>query len=85
MRIKTLVAVLPDKDAVLCDKYLERRDFESILEIVKSDIYKARKNQTEDLPDYYIGQLIELEGELISYMTDLGIFDDSDNNDYDDY
>lgn len=67
-------------------KYLEKRDFQSILEIVESDIYKAEKasyGRLEDVPDDYIEALIEMRGELMTYMSYLDIPDNSDN--YEDY
>ena len=79
-RIKTLLNVLPEKDRTICLEYLKQRDFEAILEIVKSDIYKTRKNHIDDIPDTYESELIKLECELISYMSVLDISDDY--NDY---
>lgn len=82
-RVKELIPVLPKKDAKICMEYLEKRDFNSILEIVESDIYKARRNKTEELPDEYISSLIELKGELMNYMSYIYIPDDYGS--YDDY
>lgn len=79
-RMKTLLNVLPEKDRTICLEYLKQRDFEAILEIVKSDIYKTRKNYIDDIPDTYESELIKLECELISYMSVLDISDDY--NDY---
>lgn len=64
-------------------KYLEKRDFQSALEIVESDIYKAEKaryGRLEDVPDGYMEALIEMRGELMTYMSYLDIPDD-----YEDY
>lgn len=81
-RIKELIPALPAKDAKLCTDYINKRDFESVLEIVESDIYKAKRNNTEELPDDYISDLIELKGELITYMSYLYIPDSSEDCDY---
>lgn len=81
--IEELISILPEKDAKLCVDYLSKRNFECILEIVKSDIYKAKKNNLDELPDEYLSSLIELEGELITYMSYIDVPDSSDN--YDDY
>lgn len=81
-RVKELIPILPEKDAKLCENYLSQRNFECILEIVKSDIYKAKKKESDELPDDYISALIELEGELITYMSYLDILDNSDDYDY---
>lgn len=82
-RMRGLIPILPGKDAKLCEDYLNQRNFEAVLEIVKSDIYKARKKESDELPDDYISTLIELEGELVSYMSILEVPDNSDE--YDDY
>lgn len=79
-RMKTLLNALPEKDRTICLEYLKQRDFEAIWEIVKSDIYKTRKNRIDNIPDTYESELIELECELISYMSVLDISDDY--NDY---
>lgn len=78
-RIQELVQVLPEKDAKLASKYLKLRMFDSLLEIVQSDIYKAEKEHNyseDDNPDEYILSLTELEGELLSYMSYLDIPED---------
>lgn len=82
-RVEELIPILPEKDAKLCANYLSQRNFEAILEIVESDIYKARKKKSDELPDDYITSLIELKGELATYMSYLDVPDNSD--DYDDY
>lgn len=82
-RMRRLISILPGKDAKLCEDYLNQRNFEAVLEIVKSDIYKARKKKSDELPDDYTSTLIELEGELVSYMSILEVPDNSDEyNDY---
>lgn len=82
-RVEELIPTLPEKDAKLCANYLSQRNFEAILEIVESDIYKARKKKSDELPDDYISSLIELKGELVTYMSYLDVPDNSD--DYYDY
>lgn len=81
-RVKKLIPALPGRDAKLCIDYLSKRNFEAILEIVQSDIYKARRKSADELPDDYISTLIELEGELVDYMSMLEIPDNSDDYDY---
>lgn len=82
-RIGELIPVLPEKDAKLCANYLSKRNFECILEIVESDIYKANRKNQDDLPDDYVSSLHELRAELLTYMSYLEVTDNSD--DYDDY
>ena len=69
----------------IAQKYLKTRNFESILEIVESDLYKAEKNKTaklEEVPDDYVAALTELRGELLTYMSYLKVSDNSDDCDY---
>lgn len=81
-RIEELIPVLPGKDAKLCTDYLSKRNFEAILEIVDSDIYKEKiKGLSEESSDDYISALIELKGELITYMSYLDI-DSPNDHDY---
>lgn len=84
-RIEELIPALPGKDAQLAKKYLENRDFQSILDIVESDIYKAEKaryGRLEEASDDYISSLTELRGELLTYMSYLDVPDDLDDYDY---
>lgn len=67
---------------MLAEKFLNKRDFQSILELVESDLYKARKNIEETNPDEYESSLTELRGELMLYMSYLDIPDESDEYDY---
>lgn len=82
-RMGELIPLLPGKDAKLCANYLSERNFECILEIVESDIYKAKRKNSDELPDDYLSTLIELKGELVTYMSYLDVSDYS--NDYDNY
>lgn len=82
-KIEELILVLPGKDATLAMKFLKERNFEYILELVESDLYKANKKissgkDTNDIIDI----LMELKEELITYMSYLDIPDNSDKYDY---
>lgn len=68
-RIGELIPILPEKDAKLCTKFLSQRNFEAILEIVESDIYKAKRKESDELLDDYISSLIELKDELVTYIS----------------
>lgn len=81
-KIHELISVLPEKDSRLAIKYLDKRDFQSVLEIVESDLYKAEKDKSEVNPDDYIIGLTELRSELLTYMSYLDIPDNSDDYDY---
>lgn len=84
-RVEELIPNLPWKDAQLAKKYLENRDFQSVLEIVESDLYKAERaklGRLEEVPDDYVSSLTELRGELLIYMSYLDVPDNSDDYDY---
>lgn len=81
-KIHELISILPEKDSKLAIKYLDKRDFQSVLEIVESDLYKAEKDKSEVNPDDYIIGLTELRSELLTYMSYLDIPDNSDDYDY---
>lgn len=84
-RIEELTSTLPEKDAKLVKECLEKRDFQSVLEIVESDLYKAEKakcGRLEVIPDDYIAALTEMRGELLTYMSYLEVPDNSDDYDY---
>lgn len=84
-RIESLISFLPGKDAHLAKKFLENRNFESILELVESDLYKAEKAKTrgqKEIPDDYTTALTELRGELLSYMSLLEVPDNSEDYEY---
>lgn len=76
-RIKELIPNLPKKDAILAEKFFKDRNFKGILELVESDIYKARRS-IEEIPDDYTTKLLNLESELIEYMSYLYVPEFSD-------
>ena len=83
-RVKELIAVLPEKDSKLVKEYIDKRDFDSALEIVESDIYKAENNENYikyGIPDDYMLALSELKSELLEYLSYIEIPKD-DNNYY---
>lgn len=82
-RIKELLPKLPNKDAKIAENFLNSRNFEGILELVVSDIYKIQRDSIED--DFISDQesaLTELKTELLTYMSYLDIPDDELNYDY---
>ena len=85
-RIKSLVKVLPGKDSSLAIKFLDDRNFQALLEIVESDLYKAEKNDSNrqnNVVNEYIMSLTELRGELLDYMSQLDISEYEDNYNFD--
>lgn len=81
--IKALIPVLPQKDAQLAEKFLNERNFQGILELVESDLYKARKKSSvEEESSEYEVKLMKLMVELQTYMSYLDVPDNSDEYDY---
>ena len=82
-RIEELIVYLPQKDYSLAQKFLKNRNFEGILDLVNSDLYKIHKNKSiNELPDEYENKLTDLLGELTTYMSYLEVPDNSDDYDY---
>lgn len=84
-KIRELIKELPGKDSELCKRFLDERNFESILEIVESDIYKAKQKADpmelleESNEIDIISKLLELKSNLDEYMSYLYIPDNSDD------
>lgn len=75
--------MLPQKDAQLAEKFLNERNFQGILELVESDLYKARKKSSvEEESSEYEVKLMKLMVELQTYMSYLDVPDNSDEYDY---
>lgn len=73
-KIKSNSKKLPEKDLKYADKFIANRDFESLLEIVESDIIKLDKRRNADglFSDEKDAELDvsyrELAGDIISYI-----------------
>jgi hypothetical protein len=70
--MEKMLPLLPSKDYELCKKFLKNRDFNSLLEIVNSNIYLIRENQQKEEPnEKYINLdldgIIELSGLITEY------------------
>lgn len=85
-RIRELIKELPGKDAAICQKYLEERNFQCIMEIVESDIYKARQKadslemvEEDSEINSFLAKLLELKTNLDEYMSYLEVPDNSDD------
>lgn len=84
-RIRNLIKELPGKDAQLAAKFLEQRNFSGIMELVESDIFKAKKNadpfelvEKDSEVSVHIDKLLELKANLDEYMSYLDIPDNSE-------
>ena len=76
---------LPQKDVNLAGKLLSERKFESLLEIIDSDIYLVRRHQLSETPkDEYkninLEKLLQLRSELSEYMSYL-VFPEDESDD----
>lgn len=87
-KIKQLIENLPEKDINLGYKFLEKRDFDSLKELVDSAIYKVKKsrskhdiNNIEKYINIDLDELNSLKAEVDSYVAQLHIMDEPDNFD----
>ena len=85
-KIRELIKELPGKDAALAEEFLSNRNFEAIMELVESDLYKIRQNsnplelvESDSESNIIIDKLIELKTVLDEYMSYLDIPDNSDD------
>ena len=78
-KIRSLIPRLPEKDIPLANKFLDKRDFENLEDLVTSAIYKVSKSKTigasEALMERYknidVADLQELAGAVIDYRAQL--------------
>lgn len=83
-KIKKGLQCLPPKDAQLCEKFFQKRDFESILDIAKSalimkerdDAKEVHKEKWEKVDIVELQELVADTQEYLSYM------DITDTEDY---
>lgn len=71
--IKDLVSSLPEKDVEIARSFIEKRDFESLKELVSSAIIKIQRNLRGDSPreDYLsldLEKMTSLESEVSLYL-----------------
>ena len=89
--IRRLIVYLPKRDIQLGYKFLNRRDFDSLKELLDSAIYKVEKNLASENPkDEYINldldMMNELQQEVYLYAINLELPDNEDDyNNYDDF
>ena len=84
--IKDQLSYLPEKDEQLCMSFIEKRDFDSILEITQSDIIKLerkirRMNETD--PEIFneaekLDRLEDLRVNLVDYINQLTYISEND-------
>lgn len=86
-KIKSKLSCLPPKDAQLCGKYFEKRDFESILEIAKSDLVMKERDDAKSVhqdkwKDIDAGEIQELIADTTEYLSCMGVSCFSDDDEY---
>lgn len=75
-RIKQLLSCVPERDVSYANKFIKERDFESLRDLVKSDIQILLKKKDESLEEQ-IDNLRLLKTEIDSYLLLLG-FEEED-------
>lgn len=96
VKIQTLLKYLSDKDEKIGQSLLDRRDFDSLKELIDSAVYLTEKNQNKEVvPDKYkdlsLEGLLKLKVEVDNYCALINVIfnepttDDTELiNDYED-
>lgn len=90
IRIRELIPALPAKDIALGYKFLDKRDFESLQELVDSAEYKVKKSlnsANNPKPEYTsidLEKLSSLKAEVMTYCLQLEIPEQEEFEDYGD-
>lgn len=78
-KIKQLLEVIPAKDIPYATEFFNKRDFESLRDLVKSDIIiLKRKKKEEDIRR--IEMLRELKAEIDAYLLLIGEVEQENEN-----
>lgn len=83
-RIQSLISSLPKKDQVIAQNKLNTRDFEGLWDLVVSAIYLVRKHE-EKYPEANLADMNVLKAELSIYMEQLGLEDEEEMEDEEEY
>ena len=88
-RIQSLITVLPEKDIQLAEQFIKKREFESLYELVSSDIYKVRKkakqNNIEEIDIPNLGDLDLLKSEIVNYIDTIGWYEEELKEEYEEF
>lgn len=87
-RIKRLSKSLPESDIKYAERYISNREFEKLLEIVKSDIYLVQQNEflehpKEKFSNINLKELLRLKDTVEEYMSFLEVPNNSEDWVYD--
>lgn len=77
-RISTLLKYIPAKDIPYATKFFNERDFESLRDLVKSDIHILKKKKDESLEEQ-IDFLRELKSEVDAYLLMIGLEEEGED------
>lgn len=82
-RIKALISSLPERDIPLGHKFLDKRDFDSLKELVDSAMYKVKKSQRSENPkEIYakisLEDLSRLKSEVDMYIVQIELPSEED-------
>lgn len=77
-RISSLLKYIPAKDIPYATKFFNERDFESLRDLVKSDIHILKKKKEESLEEQ-IDFLRELKSEVDAYLLMIGLGDEGED------
>lgn len=85
--IRELSKELPEKDAILAEKFIKDREFEKLLEIVESDIYMVQQNELLEHPkekflNVDLEKLVQLKDAIEEYISFLIVPDNSEDDDW---
>lgn len=93
-KMKNLIGCLPKKDIAYANKFIEKRDFQSLLELVDSDIIKEENRQTKIIEDTgeldmtiesIISDMCVLRSSVKSYVDNLTYEPEFPESIYDEY
>lgn len=77
-RISSLLKYIPAKDIPYATKFFNERDFESLRDLVKSDIHILKKKKDESLEEQ-IDFLRELKSEVDAYLLMIGLEEEGED------
>lgn len=80
-RIKQLLSCVPEKDIPYANKFIKERDFESLRDLIKSDIHILLKKKDATLEEQ-IDNLRLLKTEIDAYLLLLNLEDDNMETDF---
>lgn len=86
-KIKNLVHILPERDKYYADGFIDRRQFESLYELVTAIMIRVKRELSKENPNHIYSNidymdLTRLRADIQSYMSQLNI--DAESEEYND-